>query len=47
VRAVNGSTLYQKDGVEANFASGSPLVLTMHAVQLIGSCESAPGMVSL
>jgi len=43
VWAVNGSTFSQKDGVEADFACGSPQVLAKHNVLSIGSFELAPG----
>jgi len=40
---VKGSTHSQKNGVEANFASGWPEVLKKHAVLLIGF-KLAPGL---
>jgi len=36
VRAVNGSTYFQRDGVEANLACSSPQVLTKLTVLSIG-----------
>jgi len=43
VQAVNISTFYQKDVVEADFACGSLQALTKHAVLSIGGFELAPG----